>query len=60
MELKIDFDTVIDVIGTGSAAYVGYALTGGSPIPGFAQLVPFVAALALGIVTWRVARENNK
>jgi hypothetical protein len=52
-------DNALDVVGTAAAAYVGYVLTGGKPIPGFAELVPFIAAAALGIFTWRQVRKNN-
>jgi len=59
MKFEVTLDNALDVIGTASAAYVGYVLTGGKPIPGFAELVPFIAAVALGIFTWRQVRKNN-
>jgi hypothetical protein len=60
MEMKLDVDTVLDVVGTAAAAYVAFVLTGGSELPVFAQLVPFIAAIAVGIFTWRHTRKNNK
>lgn len=59
MEFKLDVDTVLDVIGTGAAAYVGYAVTGGDPLPLLKDMVPLIAALAVGIFTWRQVRRNN-
>lgn len=59
MKFEVTMDNALDVIGTAAAAYVGYVLTGGKPIPGFAELVPFIAAAALGIFTWRLVRKNN-
>lgn len=60
MEVKVDFDTVLDVVGTASAAYVALVITGGPQIPGFAQIVPWLAALSVGVFTWRQVRKNNK
>ncbi len=60
MELKLEKDTIIDVICTAAAAYLFYYWAGGKPIDGFAQLVPFVAAAVGGFVVWRLARKNNK
>lgn len=59
MKLELTLDNVLDVLGTGAAAYVGYAVTGGKPIPGFAEFVPLLAAAAVGIFTWRLVRANN-
>lgn len=59
MKFEVTLDNALDVVGTAAAAYVGYVLTGGKPIPGFAELVPFIAAAALGIFTWRQVRKNN-
>lgn len=59
MKFEVTLDNALDVVGTGAAAYVGYALTGGAPIPIFATVVPFIAATALGIFTWRLVRKNN-
>ncbi len=60
MKVDLDLDTVLDVVGTGAAAYVAYALVGGVPLPLFKDIVPWIAALAVGIVTWRLSRRNNK
>lgn len=60
MEFKLDVDTVLDVVGTGAAAYAAYALTGGEPIPLFKDIVPWIAAVAFGIFAWRQFRRNNK
>lgn len=57
--MQVDLDTTLDVVGTASAAYVAFVLTGGQPIPGFAQLVPFIAAIAAGVFVWRLTRKNN-
>lgn len=57
--MNIDVDTALDVVGTASAAYVGFVLTGGPELPVFAQMVPFIAATAVGIFTWRQVRKNN-
>lgn len=59
MKFEVTLDNALDVIGTAGAAYVGYVLTGGQPIPGFAELVPFIAGAALGVFTWRQVRKNN-
>lgn len=58
-KIEINQDTILDVVGTAAAAYVAYALTGGSPIPGFAEIVPFIAAVAMGIFVWKHVRKNN-
>jgi|LauGreSBDMM110SN_4_FD.fasta_scaffold101170_2 hypothetical protein len=58
--MNVDMDTALDVVGTAAAAYVGFVLTGGPELPVFAQMVPFIAATAVGIFTWRQVRKNNK
>lgn len=60
MELKLEKDTILDVIGTAAGAYLCYYWAGGEPIGGFAQLVPFVAAAVGGFVIWRMVRKNNR
>lgn len=55
-----DFDTVLDVVGTVAAAYLGWVIAGGPPIPFLAEFVPFVAATAAGIGGWRLFRKNNR
>lgn len=59
MKFEVTLDNALDVVGTASAGYVAYALTGGSPIPGFAQFVPLIAGFAVGLFTWRQVRKNN-
>ena len=59
MKFELTMDNALDVVGTGAAAYVGYVLTGGKPIPGFAEFVPLIAAAAVGIFTWRLVRKDN-
>lgn len=58
--MQVDLDTTLDVVGTGAGAYVAYVMTGGVPLPVFAQVVPFFAAGAVGIFLWRQVRKNNK
>lgn len=59
MKIDISMDTVLDVLGTAAAAYAAYALTGGTPIPLFKDVVPWIAAIAFGIFAWRQFRKNN-
>lgn len=55
-----DFDTVLDVLGTLAVVYLAWVFAGGAPIPFLAEFVPFIAAIAAGIMGWRVFRKNNK
>lgn len=59
MNIKLDVDTTLDVLGTAAAAYVCYALTGGTPLPLFKDVVPWIAAIAGGVLMWRQSRKNN-
>jgi hypothetical protein len=55
-----DGDTVLDVVGTVAVAYVGWVFAGGPPIPFLKEFVPFIVAVAAGIVAWRIFRKNNE
>lgn len=54
-----DFDTLLDVIGAVSLAYLGWIWTDGPPLPLLKDVVPFIGATAFGIVGWRIFRKNN-